>query len=106
MAEKYTVPQRLGRTVDGRIVDYYSPEAAFLAYYDGQVIPMATAIADRIVIEVKGTLEERPDDAEPEKDPEEEAEASSAPAAPVEGDGIIAEAESTRAKTAPKTKKR
>lgn len=45
----YTVPERMGRTTDGRVVPYTDAEAAFLAYFPGQVIPWDTAVAEGLV---------------------------------------------------------
>jgi hypothetical protein len=47
--ETWTVTKRLGRTVDGRLVDYYDPEAAFLAYRPGDRIPLSVAIAASLI---------------------------------------------------------
>lgn len=41
----YIVTERLARTVDGRIVPYEHPEAAFLAYRPGDSMPLAEAQA-------------------------------------------------------------
>lgn len=49
----YMVRDRLARTPDGRLVPYEHPEAAFLAYSPGQVIPLAEA-------QEAGLLEDQP----------------------------------------------
>lgn len=67
MADSFTVSERLAWTVDRRLVPYESIEAAFLAYYQGQVIPVSEAIAVGLM-DGKAEDEEEPEVEEPSEE--------------------------------------